>query len=110
MPSREEAIGRDALRKIPREQRCVVVAQILAEPAQPSGPAFRDDAKRHQESDFAFAEATDGDDGTDTGALADVPMPGREPIERLKRGAIGNAFEQTPFGFDDGQVAIDTQA
>ena len=33
MPGREEAIGRDALRKIAREQRCVVVAQILAEPA-----------------------------------------------------------------------------
>src|ERR1039458_6555318 len=97
LPGREEAMGRDALRKIACEQRCVVVAQILAEPAQPSYPTFRYDAERHHESDFAVAEAADGDDGADAGALPDVTVPGREPIERLKRGAIGNAFEQTPF-------------
>jgi len=37
-------------------------------------------------------------------------MPGRQPVERLERGAIGKTFEPAPLGFDRGQVAVDAQA
>jgi hypothetical protein len=39
-----------------------------------------------------------------------MSMPRRQPVERLERGAIGEAFEAPPFGFDRRQVAVDAEA
>ena len=109
-PGCQEAIGRDVLRKVGREQRRVVVAQLLAQPAKPSGRKPRRDAQRQQESGLTVAVAADGDGRTDAVPPANVLMPGRQPVERLERGAIGKTFEPAPLGFDRGQVAVDAQA
>ena len=39
-PESEKAFARDALREVGRQQRSVVVAQLLSEPAQPSCQPF----------------------------------------------------------------------
>ena len=109
-PGCQEAIGRDVLRKVGREQRRVVVAQLLAQPAKASGRKPRRDAQRQQESGLTVAVAADGDGRTGAVAPANVSMPGRQPVERLERGAIGKTFEPAPLGFDRGQVAVDAQA
>ena len=97
-------------REIARQQRCVVVAQILAEPAKPVGEPLRHDTQRQHERDVAVAEAADGDGGTNALLPPDQPIPGRKPIEGLKRGAIGDALEAPPFVFDFGQLAVDAHA
>ena len=62
-------------------------------------------AKRDDESDIALGETADGDHRTGAAALADMPLPGRQPVERLKAGAVGGALELPPFGFDRCELA-----
>jgi hypothetical protein len=109
MPGGEETFRRGALRKIAGEQRRVVVAQFLAEPAEPTRQKSGHDTERQDESDVAVAEAADGDDGAHALARSDMPLPRREPIKRLERGAVGEPFEAAPFGFDRVQIAVDPQ-
>jgi len=55
LPGGEKALGRDTLGKIAGEERRVVVAQFLAEPAESPRQPSRHDAKRQQERDVAVA-------------------------------------------------------
>jgi hypothetical protein len=82
------------------EERRVIVAEILTEPAKPPRHMPAHHAKRRDESDIALGEAADGDHWTGAAAVPDVPLPGRQPIERLESGAVGAALELPPLGFD----------
>ena len=109
VPGGEERLRRDALGKIAGQQRGVVVAQILAEPAQPARQMRRHDTERQDAGDVAAAEPTDDDDWADAVPHADMALPGGQPVECLERGAVGDALEAAPFAFDRGQVAVDAQ-
>ena len=63
VPGCEEAFRRYAPGKVAGEEWRVIVAELLAEPAEPSRQSSRRDAKRQQQSDFAVAELADGNDG-----------------------------------------------
>jgi hypothetical protein len=80
-PSREKAVGRDALREIGREQRRIVIALVLAEPAKPPRRAVWFDGEGGDECSLAVGEVADGDDGYDAVNPPDVPVPRRQPIE-----------------------------
>ncbi len=108
-PCGHELVRLNSLREVGGEQRPVVVAQILPEPAQPAHAPFRHDAQRRDEGDPAVAEAGDDDCGARALARPDVTIPKREPVERLERGAVGNLLEAPPFAFDRGGVAENLQ-
>ena len=110
VPGCEEAFRRYAPGKVAGEEWRVIVAELLAEPAEPSRQSSRRDAKRQQQSDFAVAELADGNDRADLLPLTDMPLPCREPIEGLEHGAVGDAFEAAPFGFNRGEIAVDAKA
>src|ERR1700722_18860896 len=80
LPDGEEAIGLDALRKIARQQRRVVIAQVLAEPAQPAQPVFFFVAKRQQECDLAVGETADDNRRSDALPRSDMLLPRVEPV------------------------------
>ena len=92
-PESEKAFARDPLRKVGRQQRRVVIAQLLAEPAEPSRQTFRRYAERHNEGNFIVAIAADDDCRVDALAQPNMSVPRREPIECLERGTIGAALE-----------------
>ena len=87
------------------EERRVVVGQFLTQPAKPPRQMPAHHAKRRDESDVAVGKAADGDHRTGAAAFTDVPLPGRQPVERLEGGAVGGALELPPFGFDRAELA-----
>jgi hypothetical protein len=105
MPGGEEVVARRALREVRREQRGVVVAQVLTEPAQALSRIPTHQAKRRNERDVALGKAADDDHRTGAEAFADMPLPGREPVECLEGGAVGGALELPPFRLDCRELA-----
>jgi len=108
-PDIEEALGGHPLEEVAREERRVIVAELLAEPAQPPRRPVRRDAQRHDEGGVAVREAADGDRRLDPGAKPDMPMPGREPVEGLEHRAIGDRLEAPPLGLDICQIAVNAE-
>ena len=109
-PQRHEAAGRNPLGKIRSEQRRVIVAQLLAEPAQPFGGALLLDGERHDAGGVAATERPHRDHRNRAVAAADLALPCGEPVEGLKHRAVGDGFEAAPFAFDSGHVVVNAQA
>jgi len=110
LPHGEEAARRYALRKVTCEQRGVVIAQVLTKPGYSSEDMLRIFCERQHEKDFAIGTPADDDGRDDTCALSDMPVPGRKPIKRLERSAIGNLFERAPIRCDRVHVVVYGQA
>ena len=91
--------------KVRRQQRRVIVAQILTQPAQPPRQVPAHQAKRHDQSDVALGKAADGDHRAGAAAFSDMLLPSREPVESLEGGTVGSALELPPFGFDRAELA-----
>ena len=109
-PCGDKAIGSDALRKIGRKQRRVVITLILTEPAQPFGPTPRFDGERCDKGGFAVRIAADDDDRPNVVGRADMALPYRQPFEGLERRALGGLLEAAPFAFDSGKIGINVHA
>ena len=109
-PGGEETFGRNALRKVARQKRRVVVALLLAEPAQPLDAKLRRDGKRQDERGLAIRIGADDDDGPHAVRPSDVPVPGGEPIKALECGAVGDVFEAAPLAFDRVEIVMDDDA
>ncbi len=109
-PGGHEPLGRHALREIRGQQRRVVVAKFLAEPAKPPHRALGTDAKRQYERCFAVVETADDNGRPGVPADSDMALPQGEPIERLECRAIGPLLEAPPFVLDRVEVAMDAHA
>jgi hypothetical protein len=105
LPCGEEIVARRALRKIRCEQRGIIVAQVLTQPAEALRRMAAHQAKRSDERDVALGKTTDDDYGPGAEAFADMPLPGHKPVECLECGAIGGALELPPLGLDRGKLA-----
>ena len=97
VPGGDKTVARDALGEIGRQQRRVVIVQILAEPAEPRRDAPGLDGQRPYEGSRPVGKRSDSDRGTHAVAQPDVPLPRGEPIERLERRAVRNGFEPPPL-------------
>jgi hypothetical protein len=104
-----KAIGVDALRKSARKERRVVVAQVLAEPAQPAEPVFSFNAKRQQECDVAVAKTANDNRRFDAVPPPDMLLPRLKPVVGLKHGAVGALLEAAPVVFDGGKFVVDAE-
>jgi hypothetical protein len=93
-PQRTEVLS-GARREIAREQRRVVVAQVLPEEGQAARQSTPFDCERKQKEDFIAAPG-DHDRGLDAGERSDVALPAGEPVEGLERRAVGGLLETAP--------------
>src|SRR5580704_17684260 len=109
-PQGEEARRSDALREIPRQERRVVIAKFLAEPAQPPRTTPRLDGKRRDERGRTVGVTSDDDCRHDAVALADMAMPGLKPFIGLERRTLGDLLETAPFTFDRLEARITAEA
>ena len=110
IPRGDKAVARDALRKVGRQQRRVVVVEVLAEPAQPRRNALGLDGQRPYEGGCAIGERSNPDRGTHAAARSDVPLPAGEPIEGLERRTVRDGFEPPPLRCNGIEIAKQRQA
>jgi hypothetical protein len=99
----------DPLRKVSRQQRGIVIAQILTEPAKALDPTPRFDGERHDESGFAVDKTANDDNGHDMIAPTDMAMPGRQPFEGLKCRALGRFLEAAPLAFNGIEIGVNIE-
>ena len=109
VPDVAEVLRGHVLGEVTRDERCVIVAEFLTEPAQPPRQAVRRDAERQDEGGGAAGEAADDDRRLDLGAQPDMPVPRGEPVEGLEHGAIGDRFETPPLRLDRGQITVNAE-
>ena len=108
IPYAAEALGRDVIGETRGQERRVVIAKVAAEPSQAAHDA-RHDGKRQQEQRVPVGMRPDDDRRRDIGALPDMPLPGGQPVEGLKDGAVGRPLELPPSLFDDAEVVMDRE-
>jgi len=108
-PQPDESIRAQALGEVPAQQGRVVVAELRPEPTQTSDRPASLDREREYEEGLAVGDPSEDYRRERAAACADMPLPGREPIERLEYGAAGLALERSPLLSDINQVAAQLQ-